>query len=391
MPTLPLSSDLQEETPGYLAKQVAKTVPQYSFKEAMEARYRLGDMNDTISNLADIISSHTLKQRGPTYSPQELKEYFPDSTVDIKYPTTIGEFTRIDKRKRELDKIARINEYSPQSAVNSTLKFGAEIAGGTSSLDLLLSMGVGAAAGTIAPIARFAGSSPKFFSLYSNLAENLLVEPGNIYAHKLNLESYDYMTDAPMNIIGGAFLGTGLELGVKKVANFAFDKFPEKSINQKIIDSEIETNNTMIQMSLEADKKPDFGLTESVNRSRANQLTEDLKSESLSDGSPVDISQREEIITKEQSKEFIERMASPDSHFLHDSDASLRVENTEAPMTSKINDVEIEVDKAYKIIDDYYADGQIKEADYKVLRNNLEDSKQRTKIIKVLSDCGKRK
>ena len=191
MPTLPLSSGLSQETPEYLAKQNVKAIPEYTPAQARSARYRLGDMNDSVSNLSDLVSSHLLQEQGKQYSPEELKTYFPESTVDIKYPVTIDEFTRIDKRKKELDKIARIDEYSPQSSMNSMLKFGAEMAGGLSTLDLAVSMGVGAVAGVMGPVAKYAASHPKLFSFASNIVENLAVEPTlNAPAHKVNHEDY---------------------------------------------------------------------------------------------------------------------------------------------------------------------------------------------------------
>lgn len=608
MPVLPLSSDMNQESPEYILKKLKDTEPQYSLQQAAAARYRLGDMNDTVSNISDIISSTILQDQGERLSPQELKGYFPDSTLDVKHPLTIGEFTRLDKRKRELDKITRINEYSPQSAINSMMKFGAEIAGGTSTLDLAVSMGVGALAPVLFPaLSKFAASSPKLYSLASNVVENTVVEPGNIVAHKRNMEEYDYLTDGAVNVVGGAVAGTGLELGVKKVIapilsktlNPAIEKFSETSVGKKVFKNKavdflnrdvrslwqkqkLEATESIVSHSLEADKKPDLNIIDDITETKIQRFEESLPPEfeikrttvfdkteipghrieaPLSDGSRVMIDTRnegvffhgtsgfleklhkpenvrdmfgkgfyttddirtaknysglitnegfiystaskrgeiplldfndalppeiisrlpspfneykghvspqilmnqdipdsvlhdifsefgyrgynidqnkntwfehhgnmkvfwypekdlnlkyidetdffeklppeflpnesvissyktkEELVTKEQSKAFLENQESYRSDLLHDTEAEVRVETAQPVQDSKITDLESEIDEAHKIIDGYLETGYIKEADHTYMKKRLTDSKMQAKMLKQLGFC----
>lgn len=209
-------TDLSEHAPGYSQKVLENTTPYFTEEQARSASYKLGDMNDLVSNVADIVSSKLLESQGKKYKPEELKQMFPDSKVDIKYDTTVGEYTRLTKRSEELSQLSRINEYSNQGTTQQFMKGMSELAGGTSTLDLAISMGVGSAVATFFPKASvFAKSSPKLYSLVSNVAENMVSEPVNAYAQHLNNEKYDYMVDPTRNILMGAVGGTALEIGAK--------------------------------------------------------------------------------------------------------------------------------------------------------------------------------
>jgi len=207
---LPFESDMPVDIlPN--AEEVLR--PQASMSEALSASFELGAKDMTTLSLSRMVDFTNKMSSGNKISPEDLNKKYQGQGMEFTYPMTESAAESLINEKNERVSLEDTIARGPRGTISSVLNFGAALVPHIfDPIDLLAGAGVG-------KMGKFAwlASKGKLGIIAKEGAEqfvgNLLVEPISMAAASIEDREYG-ASQAFINSLGGAILGTGLKFGL---------------------------------------------------------------------------------------------------------------------------------------------------------------------------------
>jgi hypothetical protein len=220
-----LPGQLYPESKDYLQQQLKTAQPIYDGLETFTNAYRLSDLDDTSSSLANVYNS--FKEDGEKIPAKELNTLF--NGANFYESKSLTEAKRIYQRQQEKQKLQQMLQRSPNDFLNTAFKYAGSIAGGLSAADVAVGL-------VVAPFAP--GATPAMNFLASNVIENVITEVPQGLSRRIYQERYKDV-DSVFNVVQNTAIQQGLYGAAKGIQALLGRRTTQKALNTEAIASDL--------------------------------------------------------------------------------------------------------------------------------------------------------